>query len=172
MFSSYSSSDDAETREVEMGVDGLQRVVGPLDQVQPHRQRRVPLRQLQPHPEPGAARLRHHPEHVRPLARPAVLDRRNRVDETFHRALVVEGAEQDAAALDRDDQHRRRYDIFGVGVAPDDALEVGDLAAVVDGRQGADDHPGGQVSVRPPRTCRWMWKTVCPASALQLNTVR
>ncbi len=33
-------------------------------------------------------------------------------------------------------------------------------------------YPGGHVSVRPPSTCRWMWKTVCPASALVLKTVR
>ena len=27
-------------------------------------------------------------------------------------------------------------------------------------------YPGGQLSERPPSTCRWMWKTVWPASAL------
>ena len=32
--------------------------------------------------------------------------------------------------------------------------------------------PGGQCMVRPPSRCRWMWKTVCPASRLVLKTVR
>src|SRR3954468_6729227 len=32
-------------------------------------------------------------------------------------------------------------------------------------------YPGGHVSPRPPSTCRWMWKTVCPACALVLKTV-
>ena len=33
-------------------------------------------------------------------------------------------------------------------------------------------YPGGQPRLRPPSRCRWMWKTVWPASALQLKTVR
>ncbi len=33
-------------------------------------------------------------------------------------------------------------------------------------------YPGGQPRFRPASTCRWMWNTVCPAFALQLNTVR
>src|SRR3954470_10434638 len=32
-------------------------------------------------------------------------------------------------------------------------------------------YPGGHVRPRPPSTCRWMWKTVCPACALVLKTV-
>ena len=38
--------------------------------------------------------------------------------------------------------------------------------------QGARHYPGGQARLRPPSTCRWMWNTDCPASALVLNTVR
>ena len=33
-------------------------------------------------------------------------------------------------------------------------------------------HPGGHAMLRPPSRCRWMWKTVCPASRLVLKTVR
>ena len=33
-------------------------------------------------------------------------------------------------------------------------------------------YPGGHFSARPPSTCRCTWNTVCPASALQLKTVR
>ena len=33
-------------------------------------------------------------------------------------------------------------------------------------------HPGGQVIVRPPSTCRWAWNTVWWADAPVLNTRR
>jgi hypothetical protein len=58
-----------------------------------------------------------------------VLERRHRIDEPLHRS-VVEGAEQDPAALHRHDQHRRRHDVLGVGVAPHFLLERDDALAV------------------------------------------
>ena len=91
-------------------------------------------------PRPGGAHLRRHAQHVRPLRRPAVLDRGHRVDEPAHRAAIVEGAEQDAAALDRDDQDRRRDDILGIGVAPDGLFEGGHLAAFVERGERSDLH--------------------------------
>ena len=33
-------------------------------------------------------------------------------------------------------------------------------------------HPGGQLSVRPPMTCRWAWKTLCWAASPVLATRR
>ena len=39
------------------------------------------------------------------------------------------------------------------------------------GRPGAAQ-PGGQPSSRPPSTCRWVWKTLCPAPAPVLRTNR
>ena len=33
-------------------------------------------------------------------------------------------------------------------------------------------YPGGQPSARPPSTCRWRWKTLCPALAPSLTTTR
>ena len=39
--------DDAELGEVQVGVSGLERIVGPLDEVDPHVERGLPLRQLQ-----------------------------------------------------------------------------------------------------------------------------
>ncbi len=40
------------------------------------------------------------------------------------------------------------------------------------GGGGGRPQPGGQVSARPPRTWTWMWKTLCPAPAPVLMTVR
>ncbi len=132
--------DDAELGEVEVGVGGLERVVGPLDEVQPHGERGLALGQLQARPEAGGAHLRRHAQHVRPLRRPAVLDRRHRVHEPAHPPAIVEGAQQDAAALDRDDEHRRRDDVLGVGVSPDGLFEGGHVAAFLERRERTDVH--------------------------------
>ena len=40
-----------------------------------------------------------------------------------------------------------------------------DLAPIL--REGLRRRAGGQPKSRPPSKCRWMWKTVCPAAALQ-----
>ena len=90
--------DDAELGKVEVGVHRLQRIVSPLDQVEPHREGPVALQQLQRLPEAGAAMLGDHAGHVRPLGGLAVLDARERVDEPDH-PVAVEGANQDAAAV-------------------------------------------------------------------------
>ena len=36
----------------------------------------------------------------------------------------------------------------------------------------AQAQPGGQVSGRPPMTCRWAWKTLCCAAAPVFATMR
>lgn len=50
---------------------------------------------------------------------------------------------------------------------PTKAMTGGIVVIVV-----AGDQPGGQVMARPPRTWRWMWKTVWPPSAPLFITKR
>src|SRR5262249_16662786 len=120
----------------------------------------------------AVARIVRHAQHVGPLRQPAVLDRRDRVYEPLHRPPLVERAEQNAAAFDRDEEHRRRDDVFGIGVTPDAPLQGRYVTAVVERRQLAYLHsspseprtprpyPGGHCIPRPASTCRWMWNTV------------
>jgi hypothetical protein len=119
------SGDDAELGEVEVGVHRLQRIVGPLDQVEAHRHRSIALHQLQRPAQTGAAIAVDDPRHVRPLRRLAVLDAGQRVDEADH-ALAVECADQDAAAVHRHGEDRHRHDIVIAGT-PDLPLELDDL---------------------------------------------
>ncbi len=125
-----------------MGVERLQRIIRPLDQLDAHRESRAALRQLEQPPQAGGAGIRHHAEHVRPLCGYAALPSGNRVHEPVHLPRVVEGAEQNAAALHRDDEHGRRDDVLGIGVAPDLLFERDDLAAIVERCERADHDCG------------------------------
>lgn len=80
--------DDPEAREVEVRVRGLQRIVGPLDQVEALRQRAIALRELQAIADARSPVLRIDAEHVRPLHRASVLQSRQRVDERREAPLV------------------------------------------------------------------------------------
>ena len=99
-----------------MGVHGLHRVVGPLDEVEAHAERRAPLLQLEANAQAGFTCFGKDAEHVRPLRRPAVLQGRQGIDEPRHASAAIERAEEDAAPFDGDDQHRRRDDVLGVAV--------------------------------------------------------
>ena len=88
----------------------------------------------------------------------------------------------------------REHDLLGVrrvlgrrgpplrvfGAAPGDHAEP-DTGQPDDSRQADPQlgaalldaaHPGGQLIERPASTCRWVWKTLCPAPAPVLNTSR
>ena len=73
----------AQPRHVQMRVQHLQRIERPLDHVEAHRDRALPLCELQTQTETRASRVPGHAEHVRPLRRPSVLERRNGVHEAF-----------------------------------------------------------------------------------------
>ena len=108
--------------------------------VDPQLERGLALRELQSRAESRGAHLRRHTQHVRPLRRTPVLDSGHGVNEPSHGSPVVERAEQDAAALDRDDEDRRWDDVLGVGVTPDGLLERRHLAAFLERRERADVH--------------------------------
>ncbi len=129
----------AQLREIEVRVERLEWIVGPLDELDAHLERALALREFQPEPEAAVARVARDAEHVRPLGQLAVPQRRDRVDEPLHHPGLVESAEQDAAALRRHDQDGGRDHVLGVGVAPDVPFEDGHLAAVLDRRQVTDD---------------------------------
>ena len=126
-------ADDAELREVEMRVHRLERIVRPLDQIEPHREGAVALPHLQRAPHPCAAIAVDHARHVRPLRRLSPFDRGQRIDEA-DQAIGVERADENAAAVHRHGQDRHRHH-FVITRAPDLPLERHDLRELVDGRQ-------------------------------------
>jgi hypothetical protein len=106
------------------------------------------LLDLQEAAEPGAPVRLGHAQHMRPLQRPAVPEPGNRVGEPDELVLVVR-AEQDAAAVDRDDEDRHGDDVLLVGVPPDPALERDDLPEFLDGLQLANLHDASSLDVVP-----------------------
>ena len=128
-------SHDAELGKIEVGVERLQRIERPFDELQAHLHRHLTLRQLQPGAKTGTSHVGSHPEHVRPLRGSALLDRGHRIHEPLHYIVRVERSEQDPAALDRDDQHRRRDNVFGVRISPHLTLERRNATAVFERRQ-------------------------------------
>src|SRR5258708_19421000 len=88
-----------------MRVERLERIVGPLDDVDAHPERARALCQLQPQAQAGVAGVARNPEHVRPLNEPAVLQRQDRVDKPFHRPTLAEGPGKNPAPLQCPDPH-------------------------------------------------------------------
>jgi hypothetical protein len=128
----------AQPGEVQVGVRRLERIVGPLDQIDPHRQGVLALRQLQTETQSAIPRVEGDAEHVRPLREPPVLDARYRVDESLQRAARIQSPKQYSAPLDRDDEDRRWNHVLGVRVAPDILFQRGDGTALRQRRQFAN----------------------------------
>ena len=116
--------DDAQLGEIEMGVQRLHRIEGPLDEIETHRQRAIALHQLQTVADAVSSVVLNDAEHVRPLRRPPFSDAGQRVHKADH-PLAVERADQDAAAFDADRENRDGYDVI-VPRPPDLALELDD----------------------------------------------
>src|SRR5262249_31865619 len=133
----------AQSCEVQMRVWSLQRIEGPLDQVQALRQRALTLRQLQLMAQAAAAVLLVDAEHVRPLHHAAVLQARDRKDEAPERA-ALERAYQNSPALDDDREDRSRHDIL-VFTAPYAPLELHGVRKIVQRLKIAQLHIGSTV---------------------------
>ena len=166
---------DAEPCEVQMGVERLQGIVGPLDEVDSHAQGALALREFELQSQAGGSRVGTHAQHVRPLRHSAILQCGERIDEALHFVRNIEPAKENPTALDRDDQNRGWNDIFRVGVPPHELFQAGHRAAFLERGERADDqwsmfkvqtdatgtwypapYPGGQVIGLPPSRCRWM----------------
>ena len=89
--------EDAEPGEVEVGVDRLQRIVSPLDQVEAHVQDAAALLELQHPADASAPERRQDAQHVRPVREAAAPDRGQRVDHPHESAGRIERADEDRA---------------------------------------------------------------------------
>ena len=132
--------DDAQLREVEVSIGDLQRVVGPLDEIESLRERSIPLGQLETQAEAASPVLFHDAQHVRPLHGASLLEPRQRVGKPHQTATRVEGAQQNAAALHRDDEDRHGHDVGSRLRSPYFDLELDDPSKVVERGKVSDHH--------------------------------
>ena len=129
----------AELGEIQVGVQGQQRIVCPFDEVDAEPQRPFSLNELQLPAEPRAAVRRQHAQHVGPVGQRSPVDGGNRIDESDH-CLSVERTDQNGAAVCRHRQHRDGHDIVAVRILPDAFFELDDALEVVDRREIPDLH--------------------------------
>ncbi len=127
---------------------------------------------------PNSACMKPHPRHLRRGAA--------QMDVPADRAVMVgdslvhdvEGARNGGharrlARARASDDRTRRPGVPTIASLARTARAAGALAGVRRaGRRVASASPAASRASGPPRTCRCRWNTVCPASALQLNTVR
>src|SRR5258706_2787809 len=135
-----------------MRIERLQRVVGPLNQIDAHAHRLLALREFEAKAQAARSRIRCYAKHVRPLNGPSILHSGNRIDEPLHLTRFIERAEENAAALDRYDKNSRWDDVFRVGVTPHDPLEIGDLTALFERCQRTDQHLYAPAQTSAPHT--------------------
>ncbi len=113
---------DAEPAEVQIRVLRLQRIEGPVHDVDAEPEQLVALESLEPRADAAVAELGADGEHVRPVDEPAGLDPGQSEDEADHAAIGVEGAGGHAAHLLRRPEDGRRDQLAEV-LAPDGFLE-------------------------------------------------
>ena len=139
-------NNDAEPGEVQVRVECLEWIVGPLDQVDAHAECPLTLEQLEGDADAGASVGVEHAEHVRPLRRHAFLHRGNGINERDH-AGSVERTCEDAAALHGDRENRHRHDVT-VPDAPDFAFELDDGGEFIEGRGDRDTSAAAEITSR------------------------
>src|SRR5262249_19753976 len=115
--------DNAQPGEVEMSVQGLQWIVGPLDQIYPRLHHLRALREFQLKADSGGSRVWRYGEHVGPVRGAAVLQCRHRVHEALQDVSLVERSQQKTASLDGNNEEGRRDYVFSVDELPHRFLE-------------------------------------------------
>ena len=120
-----------------MSVAGNERIVRPIDFLDPTAQENVALVELEFPSDAGVAETIFYCQHVRPMDRASMTEARKAEHNSNHRAACIEGARSNSSDL-LDNLRKRCGDDLGEVLTPDFSLEILEGTKILGGFQRAN----------------------------------
>ena len=122
-----------------MSVAGNERIVRPIDFLDPTAQENVALVELEFPSDAGVAETIFYGQHVRPMDRASMTEARKAKHKSDHRALCIEGARCNSSDL-LDNLRKRCGDDLGEVLTPDFPLEIFESTEILERPQRTNTH--------------------------------